>query len=57
MEKNSTENQMPVWVLYLGYGSIPLEKIRPGLEQLQKACDELKNVAMPDEQLVAGHLY
>lgn len=26
----------------LGYGSIPSDKIRPGLEQLQKACDELR---------------
>ena len=28
----------------LGYGSISSDKIRPGLEQLQKACDELRNI-------------
>jgi len=26
----------------LGYGSIPLDQIRPGLQQLQRACEELR---------------
>ena len=29
----------------LGYGSIPLSRIRPGLHRLQNACDELRGLA------------
>ncbi len=34
---------LPCPFFRLGYGSIPLVQIRPGLQQLQKACDDLLN--------------